>query len=63
MLAFYSEELLDPAQPPRWKTTCCQLSTTALSVYLQLSSTYGSLLLLLKLDSVQFCMNDDKGPT
>ena len=30
---FYAEELLVHLQPPNWKTTPCQLSVTAFSVY------------------------------
>jgi hypothetical protein len=29
---FCSEELLDPIQPPRWRTTSCRLSTIAYSI-------------------------------
>jgi hypothetical protein len=34
---FYGEELLAPCPPPSWRTTPCQSSTTANSIYLQLS--------------------------
>jgi hypothetical protein len=35
---FYGGGLLDPAQPPNWRTTHCRLSATACSIYSQLHS-------------------------
>jgi hypothetical protein len=37
MMRFYSEELLAPHQPLSWRTSPCQLSMTAYSVYSQRS--------------------------
>jgi len=33
MIRFYGGELLAPRQPPSWRTTPCQLSATAYSIY------------------------------
>ena len=37
-MMFYREGLLEPRQPPSWRTTPCRLSTTAYSIYSQLPS-------------------------
>jgi len=37
-LCFYGEKLLAPRPTQSWKTTTCQLSATAYSIYFQLSS-------------------------
>jgi hypothetical protein len=42
---FYSGESLDLTQPPSWKTTPCRLSMTDHSIYSQLPSKSGGLLL------------------
>jgi hypothetical protein len=41
MINFYGERFLPPPQPLTWRTTPCRLSTTAYSVYSQLSSISG----------------------
>jgi hypothetical protein len=58
---FYSEEMLPHAQPPSWRTTPCRLSATAYSIYLQLSSISGGLLLHPQPPEDVPC-SGDKGP-
>jgi len=40
VLVFYGESLLVPVLSPNWRTTLCQLSTTAYSTYMQLPTLH-----------------------
>jgi hypothetical protein len=55
-LIFYGEELLAPS----WRTTPCQLSVTAYSIYRHLLSISGSCVLHLQPEDAPCC--GDKGP-